>query len=217
MFPILFTATMISLAGAISPGPIMVVTLAKGMEDPRAGFKIALGHVLIDTPMILLIYFGLGEFFQDSLLQFALSILGGGVFIWMGFALFRARAHIVQSTTGLRYNAFTLGILTTVLNPMFLTLGILTTVLNPMFLLWWATIGTLLIAQIYSYGITGLVAFILAVEIPNLVVYSVASVLAYRSRPLWGPNLQRWLFMAFGILLASFGVWFLVNGIQILT
>jgi threonine/homoserine/homoserine lactone efflux protein len=203
MFPILFTATMISLAGAISPGPIMVVTLAKGMEDPRAGFKIALGHVLIDTPMILLIYFGLGEFFQDSLLQFALSILGGGVFIWMGFALFRARAHIVQSTTGLRYNAF--------------TLGILTTVLNPMFLLWWATIGTLLIAQIYSYGITGLVAFILAVEIPNLVVYSVASVLAYRSRPLWGPNLQRWLFMAFGVLLASFGVWFLVNGIQILT
>jgi threonine/homoserine/homoserine lactone efflux protein len=203
MFPILFTATMISLAGAISPGPIMVVTLAKGMEDPRAGFKIALGHVLIDTPMILLIYFGLGEFFQDSLLQFALSILGGGVFIWMGFALFRARAHIVQSTTGLRYNAF--------------TLGILTTVLNPMFLLWWATIGTLLITQIYSYGITGLVAFILAVEIPNLVVYSVASVLAYRSRPLWGPNLQRWLFMAFGVLLASFGVWFLVNGIQILT
>jgi threonine/homoserine/homoserine lactone efflux protein len=203
MFPILFTATMISLAGAISPGPIMVVTLAKGMEDPRAGFKIALGHVLIDTPMILLIYFGLGEFFQDSLLQFALSILGGGVFIWMGFALFRARAHIVQSTTGLRYSAF--------------TLGILTTVLNPMFLLWWATIGTLLIAQIYSYGITGLVAFILAVEIPNLVVYSVASVLAYRSRSLWGPNLQRWLFMAFGVLLASFGVWFLVNGIQILT
>lgn len=194
---------MISLAGAISPGPIMVVTLAKGMEDPRAGFKIALGHVLIDTPMILLIYFGLGEFFQDSLLQFALSILGGGVFIWMGFALFRARAHIVQSTTGLRYSAF--------------TLGILTTVLNPMFLLWWATIGTLLITQIYSYGITGLVAFILAVEIPNLVVYSVASVLAYRSRPLWGPNLQRWLFMAFGVLLASFGVWFLVNGIQILT
>ena len=193
---------MISLTGAISPGPIMVVTLAKGMEDPRAGFKIALGHVLIDTPMILLIYFGLGEFFQDSLLQFVLSILGGGVFIWMGFALFRARAHIVQSTTGLRYNAF--------------TLGILTTVLNPMFLLWWATIGTLLITRIYSYGITGLVAFILAVEIPNLVVYSAASVLAYRSRSLWGHTVQKWLFTGFGILLGGFGVWFLVNGIQIL-
>ena len=203
MFPILFTTTMISLAGAISPGPIMVVTLAKGMEDPRAGFKIALGHILIDTPMILLIYFGLGEFFQDSLLQFALSILGGSVFIWMGFALFRARAHIVQSTTGLRYNAF--------------TLGILTTVLNPMFLLWWATIGTLLITQIYSYGITGLVAFILAVEIPNLVVYSAASVLAYRSRSLWDHTVQKWLFTGFGILLGGFGVWFLVNGIQIIT
>ncbi len=191
---------MISLAGAIAPGPIMVVTLAKGLEDPRAGFKIALGHVLIDTPMILLIYFGLGEFFQDPVLQFALSILGGGLFIWMGFALFRARAHVVQSTTGLRYNAF--------------TLGILTTVLNPMFLLWWATIGTLFITRIYSYGIMGLMAFIIAVEIPNLVVYSAASVLAYRSRSLWGTNLQRWLFMTFGVLLAGFGAWFLVNGIQ---
>jgi threonine/homoserine/homoserine lactone efflux protein len=121
----------------------------------------------------------------------------------MGFALFRARAHIVQSTTGLRYNAF--------------TLGILTTVLNPMFLLWWATIGTLLITQIYSYGITGLVAFILAVEIPNLVVYSAASVLAYRSRSLWDHTVQKWLFTGFGILLGGFGAWFLVNGIQIIT
>lgn len=200
MFPILLAVTMISLAGAIAPGPIMVVTLAKGLEDPRAGFKIALGHILIDTPMILLIYFGLGEFFQDSGLQFALSILGGGVFIWMGFALFRARAHIVQSTTGLRYNAF--------------TLGILTTVLNPMFLLWWATIGTLFITRIYSYGIMGLVAFILAVEIPNLIVYSTASVLVYRSRSLWGHTVQKWLFTGFGILLGGFGVWFLVNGMQ---
>ncbi len=199
MFPLLLSIVAISFSGVMMPGPMFAVTLAKSYRSPWAGVRIALGHAVIEVPLILLIYFGFAQFFQHNITQLVLSILGGGMIIWLGTAMFRARTGVVQQGKDLSYNAF--------------VAGIITSGLNPFFLLWWATIGSMLIMKFYDFGINGLVVFTVVHWLCDLVWLSLVSIVVYRTHSLWGLKFQEWLFIACSLLLVGFGVWFLVSGI----
>jgi len=185
------------------PGPMFAVTLAKSYKSPWAGTWIALGHAVIEVPLILLIYFGFGRFFENSVVQLVLSILGGGMIVWMGFGMFRARTKIVREGKDLPYSAF--------------TAGILMSGLNPFFLLWWATIGSMLIGRIKinpDFSMTWLAVFIIVHWLCDLVWLTFVSVLVYKTHSLWGSNVQEWVFIASSLILAGFGIWYMVSGIQ---
>ncbi len=201
MLPILLSVVVISLSGVMAPGPMFAVTLAKSYRSPWAGTWIALGHAVIEVPLILLIYFGFAPFFQNSAVQLGLSIVGGGMICWLGIAMFRARTEIVHQGKDLPYNAF--------------VAGILTSGFNPFFLVWWATIGSMLIMRFLDFGTTGLMVFIVAHWLVDLVWLSLVSNLVYRTRSLWGRKFHEWLFIACSLLLIGFGGWFIVSGIQI--
>jgi threonine/homoserine/homoserine lactone efflux protein len=47
------------------------------MKSPWAGVLVSLGHAVIEVPLILLVYFGLGQFFQNEIVKLILSVLGG--------------------------------------------------------------------------------------------------------------------------------------------
>ena len=70
------------------PGPMFAMTLAKSLKSPWAGVWISLGHAVVEVPLILLVYFGLGRFFQNDIVQLVLSVIGGGMIAWMGIGLF---------------------------------------------------------------------------------------------------------------------------------
>jgi len=200
MLPILLSVVIISFSGVMAPGPMFAVTLAKSYKSPLAGTQIALGHAVIEVPLILLIYFGFARFFENSTVQLILSLVGGGMIIWMGISMFRIRTEVVQKDKDLPYNAF--------------TAGILTSVFNPFFLLWWATIGSMLVMRFLDFGITGLVIFIIAHWLCDLVWLSLISILIYRTHTLWGLKFQEWAFIACSLLLVGFGGWFMISGIQ---
>ncbi len=200
MLPILLSVVVISFSGVMMPGPMFAVTLAKSYKSPYAGAQIALGHAVIEVPLILLIYFGFAQFFQNNLVQLTLSIVGGGMILWLGIIMFRARARVVQGGKDLSYSAF--------------TAGILTSALNPFFLVWWATIGSLLIMKFLDFGIMGLTVFIVVHWLCDLVWLSFVSMLVYRTHSLWGRKFQEGIFIACSLLLAGFGIWFMVSGIQ---
>ena len=182
------------------PGPLFAVALVKSYKSPLAGAWMALGHAVIEVPLILLIYFGFAQFFQNSVVQLVLSILGGGMILWLGISMFRARAEALQSGRDLPYNAF--------------TAGILTSGLNPFFFVWWATIGSMLIMKLVHFGIAGLVSFTIAHWLVDLLWLSFISILIYRTHSLWGRKFQEGLFIACSLLLVGFGGWFMVSGIQ---
>jgi len=179
---------------------MFAVTLAKSYRTPWAGAQIALGHAVIEVPLILLIYFGFAQFFQHNITQLVLSILGGGMIIWLGLAMFRARTEVVQQGKDLRYNAF--------------VAGIITSGLNPFFLLWWATVGSMLIMKFLDFGATGLIVFIIVHWLCDLVWLSLVSTIVYRTHSLWGLKFQEWLFIGCSLLLAGFGSWYLISGIR---
>jgi len=193
MLPLILSVILVSFAGAIAPGPILAVTIAKGFKSPWAGFQIALAHI----------YFGLGQFLQIVTVQIILSILGGILIIWLGTRMFRARATIAYGSADLRYSAFTLGILTTIFNPMYLP--------------WWATIGSMFVMKFRNFGLNGLIAFIFAMELPNLTWYPFASMVTYKtSSSPRGQKIKEWLFIICSILLICFGIWFVVSGVQMI-
>ena len=96
---------------------MFAVALAKSYKSPWAGIYLSLGHAVIEVPLILLIYFGFARFFENTIVQVVLSILGGGMIIWLGVAMFRARTEVIQKGKDLPYNAFVAGILTSGFNP----------------------------------------------------------------------------------------------------
>ncbi|MFC1990347.1 LysE family transporter [Chloroflexota bacterium] len=186
----------------MAPGPMFAMTLAKSYRSPWVGAHISLGHAVIEVPLILLIYFGFAQFFQHTAVQLVLSILGGGMIIWMGVSIFRARTEVVQRGQDVRYSAF--------------VAGILTSGFNPYFLLWWATVGSLLVMKFLGFGVTGLVVFIVVHWLCDLVWLSFVSNLVYRTHSLWGLRFQEWLFTICSLLLIGFGGWFVISGIQLM-
>jgi len=200
MLPILLSVVVISFSGVMMPGPVFAVTLAKSYKSPWAGTQIALGHAVIEVPLILLIYFGFAQFFQNSVVQLVLSILGGSMIIWLGISMFRARAEVVKGGKDLPYSAF--------------TAGILTTGLNPFFLLWWATIGSMLVMKFLDVWHNGLVVFIVVHWLCDLAWLSFVSIMIYKTHSLWGSKFQEGVFIACSLLLVGFGGWFVVSGIQ---
>ena len=200
MLPVLASVIVISFSGVMMPGPMFAVTLAKSYKSPWAGTYISLGHAVIEVPLILLIYFGFAQFFQNSVVQLVLSVVGGGMIVWMGISMFRARIEVAQGGKDLRYGAF--------------VAGIFTSGLNPFFLLWWATIGSMLIMRFLDFGTAGLIIFIVVHWLCDLVWLSFVSVTVYKTQSLWGRKFQEWVFIACSLLLIGFGVWFMVSGIR---
>ena len=201
MLPILLSLVVISLSGVMMPGPMFAVTLAKSYRSPWAGVQISLGHAVIEVPLVLLIYFGFARFFESSVVQLVLSILGGAMIIWLGVAMFRARAEVVRGGKDLPYNAF--------------IAGILTSGFNPFFLLWWATIGSMIIMRFLDFGTIGLIVFIIVHWLCDLAWLSLVSITVYKTHSLWGRNLQEGIFITCSLLLIGFGLWFLISGIQL--
>ena len=190
----------ISLSGVVAPGPFFAVTLAKSYRSPWSGTLMALGHAVIEVPLILLIYFGFARFFQDTAVQIVLSLAGGAMIVWMSVSMFLDRARVVREGKDLPYPAF--------------VAGIVMSALNPLFLLWWATIGSLLVMQFLDYGVSGLFILITVHWLCDLVWLTFVSVFINKTHHFLGKRFQEWLFIATSLLLVFFGFRFIISGIQ---
>ncbi len=201
MAQFLLSVLVISLSGVMMPGPMFTVTLAKSYKSRFAGTQVALGHTIVEVPLILLIYFGFARFFQHHLVQFIVSLIGGGMLAWLGVSMFRARAKVVKEGRDLPYNS--------------VMAGVITSALNPFFLLWWATVGSMLVMNSLSFGLAGFALLILVHLMADLVWLSFVSLLVNKTRSLWGKGFQQGLFIVCSLALIGLGGWFLSSGVRL--
>ena len=202
MILFLLSVAVISLSGVMLPGPMFAVTIAKSYKSQFAGAQIAMGHAVIEIPLMLLIYFGFAPFFQEGVAQIVLYLGGAGMLFWLGVAMFKAKTKVVERGHDLPYNS--------------VMAGVMTTVLNPACYLWWALIGSTLIMNSLEFGVTGFVLLIPVHWLCDLLWLSFISILVYRTRSLWGRKFQEGMFIACSLLLIGFGGWFLTSGIQLM-
>ena len=190
----LLLAVGISLSGVMMPGPLTAATIAKGYREQNAGVFIALGHAVVEIPLIALVYFGFAQLFASPDVKKVIGLAGGLMLIFMGLMVLRSFKKGMGEANELPYNS--------------LVTGIVLTGANPYFFLWWATIGIALIVTAAQFGIWGLVIFALVHWSCDLVWEQIVSMSVFRTRHLWTPKIQRIIFGICAVVLIGFGVWF---------
>ena len=150
IFSFLGLVIVISASGVMSPGPLFAANVMYGLREGKiSGIKMAMGHTIVEFPLILLL--GVGFFSIESIpeIRTIITILGAiGLF---GFAILQIRSVTKQEFS-----------LETKSGQGPFMAGILLSALNPFFIIWWLTIGLVLISEsIQNFGIIGIVILFL--------------------------------------------------------
>jgi len=197
----LLTVIGISLSGVMMPGPVFAATISKSFNSKFAGSFVAIGHGIVEFPLMFLIYFGLYNFFQNQFVRIFLGIAGGIVLIYLGKDIFHLKSAVKASFQENPTSRATLA-------------GAVTSLLNPYFVLWWVTVGTTLIIKSASFGLIGFFLFGVVHWLCDFFWYSTVSFVAHHSGKIWGEKAQLLLIGVSSLLLISFGVWFIVSSLR---
>lgn len=200
MFSFLLQTVVISLSGVISPGPITAVTVGQGSRSPHAGAFVAVGHGVVELPLMAAIFFGAGTFLALDPVKMAVFALGGAFLFWMGIGMLR-NLGAAQTETDAAGSPFLAGV--------FLSLW------NPYFLVWWATVGATLITKAIAFGFAGFLIFAAVHWFCDFVWYSVLSVVSYKGGHVFGAVFQRAVFGVCGVFLLIFGGMFLLDALRV--
>lgn len=196
MLTFLLSAVAISLSGVMAPGPITAATLAAGTRSRHAGAFIALGHAVVEMPLILLLAAGIGTFLKSPAIKAGIGLAGGVVLILMGAQLLLSlrRGKTDSEATVHRHPFMT---------------GIILTGTNPYFLFWWATVGLALATQAAEYGAVALLVFGMIHWLCDLVWLEVLSWAGHHGSQTFGLRSQKVVSVVCAIVLLGFGLKFL--------
>jgi len=192
MLTFLLSVVAISLSGVMLPGPLTAATIAKGYRDKNAGFFIALGHIIVELPIILLLYFGFAHYFNIPEVKMITGVLGGLMLIFMGIMVFRTFKKTDGQMADLPYNS--------------LITGIVMTAANPYFLLWWVTIGIALISSAVVFGLPGLILLSFVHWSCDTIWELFISMSVFKTRHLWSSKAQRIVSSICALVLIGFGI-----------
>lgn len=188
------------MSGVMMPGPVFAVTVAKSERSPYAGALVALGHGIVEVPLIMLIYFGIISVLHVEAVQAVVGVLGGFVLFSMGVMA----AGSIRQQAAVTGNRERLSI-----NPV--AGGIVTTLLNPYFLIWWAFVGAALITQATAFGRIGLALFVAVHLLCDVAWLTFVGFAVHRSGRLWGSKVTTVLIAVSAALLVGFGLYFLIS------
>ncbi|MHB8903056.1 MAG: LysE family transporter [Thermoguttaceae bacterium] len=196
MLAFLIKTVGISLSGVMAPGPITAATLAAGVRRRHAGALIALGHAVVEVPLMLLILAGAGALFQIRSVKLGIGLAGGALLLLLGGQLLLAvrSGQVVESTAKTRHPFVT---------------GIVLTAANPYFLLWWATVGLALTTDAVRLGAAAFVLFGTLHWLCDLVWLEILSMASYTGTEVLGGRLQKAVLLVCGLMLVGFGAMFL--------
>ncbi|MCL4429613.1 MAG: LysE family translocator [Chloroflexi bacterium] len=195
--PYVFLASVavISLSGVLMPGPLFAVTLKKASTSKAAGALIAVGHGLVEFPLMFLIFFVLSQFDIPSVVQVAVGLVGGFLMIFMGVQAFRNRHKQEEAKASLKRDS--------------VLVGAWTTAANAGFILWWLTIGTTLILNAKLFGLLGFSVFAGVHWLTDFSWYTVVALLIFKSQRFWSERTRMGITLFCVAVFIGFGAYFM--------
>jgi threonine/homoserine/homoserine lactone efflux protein len=192
-------AIVISLSGVLAPGPITAVAIGHGSRSLRAGPLVAIGHGIVEFPVVAAVSLGVGQLLETRSIQAAIGAAGAAMLAIMGVGMFRSASRRSDVTAAPDRSP--------------LAAGVLLSLANPYFLIWWATIGAALIARSLAFGLAGLAAFGVAHWLCDFLWCSALSTLSFRGSRFFGGKMQRAVFMICGAALLVFAARLMMDAI----
>ena len=193
------TVVGISLSGVMAPGPITAATIAEGMRSRHAGGWVAVGHAVVELPLMLLLVVGVGQVFEQHAVRVTIALIGGVFLLWFGVRMLMAikRQQDAGPPPAHRHPFWA---------------GVILTGANPYFLLWWATIGLEMITRAVEFGAAVFVLFAIVHWLCDLVWYEVLSWASFGGSRLLAGRGAKWVLAVCGAVMLAFGVMFLYDG-----
>ena len=201
LFAFLAKAVVISLSGVLAPGPMTAATLAAGTRHRHAGALLAVGHGLIELPLMLLIMLGMGRLFAVEGVKLGIGLAGGAVLLIMAVATLRElrRPQTAAGPPPRRSPILT---------------GVVLSGGNPYFLLWWATIGLALATQAAELGALAFGLFAVIHWLCDLAWLEALSLASFKGSRLMGPRSQKIVLAVCAAALLLFGLKFITDAAQ---
>ncbi len=197
----LLEAVLISLSGVMAPGPMTAVTIGKGNESPHAGALIAIGHGIVEFPLMISIFYGFGYLLNLFYVKVVTAFVGGLFLLVMAVSMFRSIKQVEISSSKYTHSSMIAGIL--------LSLG------NPYFFIWWATVGVALILRSVSFGVLGFLIFALLHWLCDFLWCYFLSALSFKGGRFFGRRFQEIVFAMCGVLLLFFSGKFIIDAVRI--
>jgi threonine/homoserine/homoserine lactone efflux protein len=198
----LIQVLIISCSGAMQPGPVTASVIKMGARNRWAGTLMAIGHGIIEFPLMIVIILGLGEYFKNQKVQVVIGLAGGFFLLLMAVQSFLSlKTEIGKESKLVRDNPVLAGII--------LTAG------NPYFLLWWATVGLALATEATQWGIWAFGLFSLAHWSVDLIWLQILSWGSFKGSVLLGRHGLRIVLIICALALLFFGVFFIYNALRI--
>jgi threonine/homoserine/homoserine lactone efflux protein len=175
-----------------------------GARNRYAGALLAIGHGIIEFPLMVVIILGLGKYFKLPKVQIAIGLVGGIFLLLMGIQiLLSLRAKADAEPKALKGRPILAGIV--------LSAG------NPYFLIWWATVGLALATQAARWGVLAFALFALTHWLVDLVWLQTLSWASFKGSAIFGPRTQRLVLWICAVALLFFGLVFIYRALAVLT
>ena len=200
MSVLLFLAqvVVISLSGVMMPGPLTAAAIAMGARSRHAGALIAIGHGIIEFPLMILIVLGMDKVLKSTSTQIVIGLAGGTFLLIMAIQMLKSlKGAENQEAKAAKSGPVVAGVI--------LSAG------NPYFLLWWATVGLTLATTATQLGIWAFALFAVVHWLCDLVWLEALSWASFKGSVLLGPRGMRIVLMICSVALLGFGVFFAYN------
>jgi len=205
--PLIFsTALAVNLSGALSPGPLLVVTIN---ESARRGFwagpLIVLGHMLPEIVMVIALTGGAGEIMKSAVASHIIWLVGGFILLAMGINITWKNRHAVLIASGDGTSQKTGRLILT---------AVLASISNPYWFIWWATAGTAYVIWAAQMGTSGIIFFFVGHIMADLIWYTIVSFAISRGRKIMNDKVYRGLMIGSGSIVIVLGIYFAISGIK---
>ena len=206
------TSFLVSLTGALSPGPLTTLAVREGVRRGFwAGPALAAGHGAIELALVVALALGLNRLLDEEWLTATIALVGGTFLLWLGAQIIRTAPRqelVIGGQTGdgepPARAASVLGLAAS---------GVAVSVANPFWILWWATVGTAYIATSLEEGAAGVGVFYGAHFLTDLGWLSVIALTLATGRRIMSRRAYRGVLVACGVFLLGLGGWFLASGL----
>jgi len=188
----------ISLSGAMAPGPVTTAAIALGQRSRYAGLALAIGHAIIEFPLMVLIMLGMDKLLKSTATNIAIGLAGGMFLTVMGIQMLK---NLYTSTEPRDKPAKTGPVLT----------GLILSGSNPYFLLWWATVGLTLATRATELGIWAFALFAMVHWLCDCTWLQALSWASFKGSALLGLRSQRVILLICSLALLGFGLFFIYS------
>jgi threonine/homoserine/homoserine lactone efflux protein len=180
---------LMSLSGALMPGPLLTYTIARTLRTARGGWltgaRVIAGHAALEGLLLCGLVLGVVEFLHAPLAAKIIGVVGAVLLLYMGIGLIRETVRgkgIDLEATATDNGVAPKAGLVARLHPVLA--GALVSMSNPYWWIWWVTIGS---AFLLRFEITiarwqALLAFFLGHELGDLGWYSAVSIVLHLGR-----------------------------------